>query len=493
MSSMVVNGNSKEMLKESVFRDTKDIPVLAGQKVLGVTAKSKITAVETLDGEVRANVKTEFSVVKTDGQEIFTEKTESESQRTIAAEGLTATDKACLTARVTECEKIGSEPVKVRATVEVGGWFVKKKEIRLLDATTEGLKCKTEKVTIENVTTLSENVTTLTFSDEARMPVAKVLDYDCCVTVDAVYPSNGSYRADGELTIRMVAVADNGSIFTQSFSHPINVENAEEFLTESMRLEAEGSVKNAEYSVTESDKRIVVSDVTVKITGVMLEEKETESVKDVYSLQNRIETEEEKAKVNSRFCLRSVREKAAATVSVSGGIREALCVLSPCVSASGRVSEDGIVVEGVIGATVLYSDENGETRTLSGEVPFVSNVGGDYPCETVFTPDVMITAINARPRGSGDVEITAELLVTVRGAQEKEITVISDVKVGEEKEPDDYTICVYVVKKGETLWDVAKELNADEEELIAQNADVTLPLKGGEKILLYKGKEEEIE
>ena len=40
---------------------------------------------------------------------------------------------------------------------------------------------------------------------------------------------------------------------------------------------------------------------------------------------------------------------------------------------------------------------------------------------------------------------------------------------------------------------MAKALNVDEEVLAEQNPETELPLKGGEKILLYKGIEEETE
>ena len=77
-------------------------------------------------------------------------------------------------------------------------------------------------------------------------------------------------------------------------------------------------------------------------------------------------------------------------------------------------------------------------------------------------------------------------MVTVRGVQSKEISIIYDVELGAEKEENDFAVSLYIAKEGETLWEVAKALNTDEITLAEQNADVGLPLKGGEKILLYK-------
>ena len=50
-SNYVLNGNSKEIIKDALLRETCVIPVENGQRVLGVSARSKITSSETLDGE----------------------------------------------------------------------------------------------------------------------------------------------------------------------------------------------------------------------------------------------------------------------------------------------------------------------------------------------------------------------------------------------------------------------------------------------------------
>lgn len=486
-NNIVINGNSKEIIKDVLFQETGEIAVESGQKVLGATARSRVTACEALENEMRVSVKTTFRVVTCDEQgNYYSLTSDSESMHTVNREGITPTSKICLNALVTDCEKITSNPVKVKATVEIIGWYIKTEEVTFLNACNPGIYCKTEKSYIENLIPLSDNTITLTYTDEARMPIAKIIDYYGSVTIDGVYPSSGIYRVEGDLTLRVVAVTDNGQFITQNFSHPFSTESAEEGITPEMRLDAEGKIKSLTFTVTESDKRILVCDATVRICGVALEEQEVEKTVDVYSVTNEIEIKTEEKKVNSHFCMRSVREKATATISVGGGISEVLGVLSPSVSASGSVGSDGINAEGLLSVTVLYLDENNQAQAITGEVPFLSNLGGEYDCETVFTPEVAVTSLGARPRGSSDVEITAELLVTVRGVQSKEISIIYDVELGAEKEENDFAVSLYIAKEGETLWEVAKALNTDEITLAEQNADVGLPLKGGEKILLYK-------
>ena len=44
---------------------------------------------------------------------------------------------------------------------------------------------------------------------------------------------------------------------------------------------------------------------------------------------------------------------------------------------------------------------------------------------------------------------------------------------------------IYIVKNNETLWDVAKQLGTSVDEIIAQNPELELPLKEGDRVYIY--------
>ena len=49
-------------------------------------------------------------------------------------------------------------------------------------------------------------------------------------------------------------------------------------------------------------------------------------------------------------------------------------------------------------------------------------------------------------------------------------------------------ISVFVATRGDDLWDVAKRLGSDEEEILKYNSDLTFPLDGDERVILYRQK-----
>ena len=42
------------------------------------------------------------------------------------------------------------------------------------------------------------------------------------------------------------------------------------------------------------------------------------------------------------------------------------------------------------------------------------------------------------------------------------------------------------MKDGDTIWDIAKEMNVSPDMILEQNPDLELPLKAGTKIVIYK-------
>ncbi|MFA6766684.1 MAG: LysM domain-containing protein, partial [Clostridia bacterium] len=85
-----------------------------------------------------------------------------------------------------------------------------------------------------------------------------------------------------------------------------------------------------------------------------------------------------------------------------------------------------------------------------------------------------------------EISLTFETALNVKGASCEETTFLEDIQMGAPKEDNNVAISLYITKEGESLWDIAKSLSTDEQTLLNLNPDIKLPLKSGEKILLYR-------
>ena len=70
--------------------------------------------------------------------------------------------------------------------------------------------------------------------------------------------------------------------------------------------------------------------------------------------------------------------------------------------------------------------------------------------------------------------------------EEKSWEYVCEAVVGEEYPQEDSAFSVFLPRAGEGLWQVAKRLNCDPEELQKSNPELEFPLKEGGRIFVYR-------
>ena len=157
------------------------------------------------------------------------------------------------------------------------------------------------------------------------------------------------------------------------------------------------------------------------------------------------------------------------------------------VLASSNVLGDKLFVEGVANATVVYfTKETSSITSVQVEMPFSVEEKVDGVEADVVT--LCLNNVTARSKRGKEIEVSAELSVYADMSSINSETIISQVVVGEEKPNDDCTLYVYIARPGQTVWDIAKEMSVSEDIILEQNEGLELPLKGGEKIVIYRPK-----
>lgn len=479
---MTVNANSREITGEVNYTESCVFDLSEGEKILCVTARSSCNNAEALNDEFRLSIKTAFRAVILAGEEYEVKEVTTESVKSVVKSGVTPTSRGVFCATVTDC---GYDNGKAAANVKITGWFLKETVLSFLNSECDSVHCRTTQKTVSNVPYIKESGLNLTQSDECRMPIKKLLDCTPSLIVNNVYPSDGSFRIEGELCIRVAAVTDNNQFLTQSFSHTITTEVEDETCHADSFVDVEGKVTALDVTLTEGDARIIISDSKITFYSTVAENKDITAVTDCYSTDNEIKAEYSTAELDKEFCIRAVRDKCSTSFAPGGEIGEVYCALYPTVSAETVKDNDVIKIDGTIKATVLYSDENNAPSAKIAEIPFSVEIGKEKDCD-LLAPEISVSSVSCRIKTGRDIEVGADIVVTARGSKKEELKLISSIEIGDRKTEDDYAISLYIVKSNEDLFDVAKALNTDEDTLLKLNPELKLPLSGGEKVLVYK-------
>ena len=142
----------------------------------------------------------------------------------------------------------------------------------------------------------------------------------------------------------------------------------------------------------------------------------------------------------------------------------------------------------------MSPDDTEPMRSLTGAVPFSHMVEADNineDCVYEMTPG--IEQLNTVMMGNDQVEVrgivSLDALVLSK-VEEPMIISAQEQPLQEEKIEAMPGIVGYIVKKGDTLWDVAKKFYTTQEAVMKANNLPSTDLKPGQRILLVKKAEQ---
>ena len=146
-------------------------------------------------------------------------------------------------------------------------------------------------------------------------------------------------------------------------------------------------------------------------------------------------------------------------------------------------SENGI--EGSVSATLLY-EQNGEVHSTEVNLPFsVTLAGLGEDCMNI---SVAVCGVNIRQRSEGECEAEAVLKIAAADSETVTVKYLTEAEEGEKVESNDCALSVYIPAAGDGLWETAKKLLQSPEEIQATNPELSFPLSGKERILVYRPK-----
>ncbi|MCI8598230.1 MAG: DUF3794 domain-containing protein [Lachnospiraceae bacterium] len=156
------------------------------------------------------------------------------------------------------------------------------------------------------------------------------------------------------------------------------------------------------------------------------------------------------------------------------------------------VTEDGVLVEGIVSVQVLYvtSDDNHPFLCLKGIVPFTHLI--DVPGigkNSVYYLQLSLEQLSVNMVNSEELEIKAVILLNALVLDRVSMQHISDV----EEHPLNIEavkalpgFLIYVVQPADTLWDIAKAYHTTTDQICNLNDLAAPEIKTGQKLLLVK-------
>lgn len=394
--------------------------------------------------------------------------------------------------------------VEIKSVISINIKITKNSIINVLkDITGEkGIQVLKENIKYNEV--IGENSSSTIVKDgfeltEDLSDILEVLNIDVKSYQKEVKIVDGKIIVAGEVEGKVMYIEDsdenklNTISHTIPFTHFVDVDGINKDME--CRVKLVNSDPNYEIKKDINGKnRILDLESLIEINAKVFQVKEKEIAVDTYSTKKQVELCKENIKITENINSFSTYETIKDSIDVSYDdeiIKEIYSVNTIPIVTDTRIIEDKAIIEGILNANMLYlGEESGEIKSARNDFPFKSYIDMDDICDDMdLEVEMNLVKLDYKKTSSREVEIISDIKTDTSVNRIKNIDIVTNVLEIEDVEDINkgHSIVIYIVKDGDTLWDIAKRYNTTTEELIRVN-DIIAPenLMPGEKIFIIK-------
>lgn len=246
---------------------------------------------------------------------------------------------------------------------------------------------------------------------------------------------------------------------------------------------------------SDGEERIFTIEAMLEMEVLLYEEETVQVLADTYSTAGKLTPVQEQMVCQKLLIKNQSKSRVEGTIKIEKKQPRILQVFQ----AGGvvhpddiQVTEEGILVEGVVCIQLLYvtADDAVPYASMKGQVPFKQLVEvPDMEPDAEYMIQADLEQIQALMSDSEEVDIKGSINLHVLVLGHETMQVIKDVKA---EEPDYQRLndipgmTGYIARDGDTLWDIAKEYSTTVELLRQMNDYQESTVKRGDKFLIMK-------
>ena len=265
-------------------------------------------------------------------------------------------------------------------------------------------------------------------------------------------------------------------------------------MIDNIKMKLGGSQVDVKPDV-DGEQRIISIECALDLDVRIYEEKEINFIVDLYAPMKKWDLIETDFTFENLLIRNNSRTRINRAVQIEG---KGSALLQIC-HADGTVkideteyTDNGIQVEGVLAIAVLYisGDDRYPINSFNTMVPFSHFIEAPgLKKEDIYELTGSIEQLTAVMIDSNEIEVKAEISLDTIAFQRQTGKAIVDAKelpFDEEAFSKLPGMVVYIVKKGDTLWNIAKKYDTTVQHLVEMNDLESEEVRGGERIFIAK-------
>lgn len=396
------------------------------------------------------------------------------------------------TIKLIECKILNGRKIGIKVSLEIGMKIYSKDTFDIItNIDDENIQVLNQNMKINSLlgdgTTkayVKENI-----SIENTDNLAEILGAQICLVDKDIKISYNKVLAKSEIEIRLVYLTEDGRICTTQSRVPlvgfIDMPNIkEENLCETAYL-----IKNIIIKPNAVEEHSVYIEAEVEISCITYEEREIRLIEDMYCPGEKMQFDKTEINtISGKQCKRNmcnIREKVSVPELSGGSIIDV--TTNPIINKENRLNGK-IIYEGELEINFIFTDHSTVgINSKKVNVPFEQTVDGIDNAENCKIDTGIEVNSQEFINQSGTIDVNIDLSFETNISRNATIPVINNITSEEDVTDEDYSVVIYVVKSGDTLWNIAKRFGSTVDDIVRVNG-IERPdkINVGEKIYIPK-------
>ena len=374
-----------------------------------------------------------------------------------------------------ECKVINERKLGIKATLEIEAKIYEKEELEIINdiKNAEEIQILKQDLKVNSLVGMGENKVyvkdnvSINVTDE----LAEILKADISIVDKEVKVSYNKILVKSEAKIKIMYLTEDNRISLIETKMPIVGFIDMPNVVEENICDVNYEIKNVIIKPNGVEEHSINIEIEVGIFAIAYEEKTINLIQDLYSPCENLEFNKKKiTTLTNMQCKqenKQIREKM--ELKEIGNKKVINVDVNPVIENRENFS-NSILYTGVLEMAFTLVSDDLQVEIRNNKTPFeytINDVNDAENMENIM--DIEVVNQDFIVQEGGNITGNIDLLINNNLYRSANINAINEIQVNGEREERNYNLVIYIVKNGDTLWNIAKKYGSTIEDILKIN------------------------
>ena len=392
-----------------------------------------------------------------------------------------------------ECKVINGRKLGIKATLEIDITISQKEEMEIINDITENSDIQMLKDTVNINSLIGTGETKLFAKDTIQIDsidlLAEILKLNISITDRDIKISYNKILTKSEVEVKIMYLTEDNRINEITYKIPtvgfVDIPN----ISEENMCDVNYEIKNIIVKPNNQEEHSIYVEIEMDVTCNAYEEKQINLIKDMYSPSQNLNVQKQQILT---MCDKQRRQDTK-NINENVNLGEIRGLNLVDVETTIEFSKENkinskILYEGKAKLKFIFTNSTMQIITKETTIPFDYVVDNLINGEELNTNnEIEIKSQDFIIKDNEEINCNLNLDIKTDMYRNANMNLLSEISEDGEREEQDYSLIIYIVKKGDSLWNIAKKFGSTVDDIARANGiEDTNLIMPGEKLYIPK-------